>query len=392
MTTTAAKAPRYAFYGRVSTEDEQDPRLSFPRQLQNAERQVNESGGRIIAHYYDIESGTGTYAVRGSGGLAGFDIAIPRDGGLRDMLNEAARRPARFDRVIVESISRLSRNSSVAFRVEDELHQAGVRLCAADEPLEESFGAIVLRHVNIGIARGYHHELMVKSRQGQETSTRQGWHAGGVALYGYRFVTHEHPNPHKASRGIKKRTLELDPVGAPVVRAIYDWYLGGGMGLLQIRDRLNADPELYPPPVPVDPATTRGAWSPRASGRCCATPSTPGTKCGTAELARRATTAPTRPRPGSGRTNPPIQPSSTARSTKPSRLGPGPTSAPAKGCRRPSPARAPSATTSTGASFVVASVGCACGATTVTSPPTTRASLRTNDRRTSRPTIHRTCT
>ena len=52
----------------------------------------------------------------------------------------------------------------------------------------------------------------------------------------------------------------LDPVRAPVVRAIYDWYLGG-VGLLQIRDRLNADPDGYPPPVPVDPTTARGAWS-----------------------------------------------------------------------------------------------------------------------------------
>jgi site-specific DNA recombinase len=261
MTTPAGPPPRYAFYGRVSTEDEQDPTLSFPRQLQNAERQVKETGGRIVCHYYDIESGTRAYGARGSGGLAGFDIPIPRDGGLQDLLADAAQRPARFDRVIVESISRLSRNSSVAFRVEDELRQAGVRLCAADEPQEESFGTIVLRHVNIGIARGYHHELMVKSRQGQETSTRQGWHTGGVALYGYRFVTHDHPNPHKASRGINKRTLELDPVRAPVVRAIYDWYLGGGVGLLQIRDRLNADPDRYPPPIPVDPTTARGAWS-----------------------------------------------------------------------------------------------------------------------------------
>jgi len=259
--TTPTAAPRYAWYGRVSTQDEQDPTLSFPRQLQSAERQVAEAGGRIVAHYYDIESGTRAYDARGSGGLAGFDIAIPRDGGLKELLADAGRRPGRFDRVIVESISRLSRNSSVAFRVEDELRSAGVRLCAADEPMEESFGTIVLRHVNIGIARGYHHELMVKSRQGQETSARQGWHTGGVALYGYRFVTHDHPNPHKASRGINKRTLELDPVRAPVVRTVYDWYLGGGVGLLQIRDRLNADPDRYPPPVPVDPATARGTWS-----------------------------------------------------------------------------------------------------------------------------------
>lgn len=32
-----AASPRYAWYGRVSTEGEQDPTLSFPRQLANAE-------------------------------------------------------------------------------------------------------------------------------------------------------------------------------------------------------------------------------------------------------------------------------------------------------------------------------------------------------------------
>ncbi len=250
---------RYAWYGRVSTEDEQDPTLSFPRQLANAQRQVEQAGGRIVGHYFDVESGTGGYAARGSGGVDGFQISITRDGGLRELLADAAGR--RFDRVIVESISRLSRNSSVAFRIEDELRAAGVRLCAADEPAEESFGSIVLRHVNIGIARGYHHELMVKSRQGQEVSTRQGWHTGGAVLYGYRFVEHDHPNPHKAHRGQRKHTLELDPVRAPVVRAIYDWYLAGGVGLTQIRDRLNADSVRFPPPTPVDPARALGAWS-----------------------------------------------------------------------------------------------------------------------------------
>jgi len=138
--------------------------------------------------------------------------------------------------------------------VEDDLRAAGVRLCCADEPLEESFGTIVLRHVNIGIARGYHHELMVKSRQGLETSTRQGWHTGGIAAYGYRFVEHDHPNPHKAARGQRKRTLEPHPVRAPVVKHIYDLYLSGGVGITQIRDALNADPDRYPPPIPVDPA------------------------------------------------------------------------------------------------------------------------------------------
>ena len=63
-----------------------------------------------------------------------------------------------------ESINRLSRNPSVTFRVEEQLADDDVRLWAIDEPFEESFGSIVLRHVNAGLERGYLHELKEKSR------------------------------------------------------------------------------------------------------------------------------------------------------------------------------------------------------------------------------------
>jgi hypothetical protein len=92
----------------------------------------------------------------------------------------------------------------------------GVRLCAADEALEESFGTIVLRLGTIGIACGYHHERMVKARQGLETSTRQGWHTGGGRPRGARSDRRrDHPNPHRAARRQANRTLELDPLRAP---------------------------------------------------------------------------------------------------------------------------------------------------------------------------------
>ena len=59
----------------------------------------------------------------------------------------------------------------------------------------------------------------MKSRQGLETSTRQGWHTGGIAAYGYQFVEHDHPNPHKAARGQRKRTLGRDRVKTTVQNA-----------------------------------------------------------------------------------------------------------------------------------------------------------------------------
>ena len=48
---------QFAFYGRVSTEDAQDPSLSLPRQLAACERIVQQAAGEIVACYWDIESG-----------------------------------------------------------------------------------------------------------------------------------------------------------------------------------------------------------------------------------------------------------------------------------------------------------------------------------------------
>ena len=55
---------RWAFYGRVSTEDNQDPTLSLPRQLANCEAAAASVGGQIVAHFYDIESGAARYEKR----------------------------------------------------------------------------------------------------------------------------------------------------------------------------------------------------------------------------------------------------------------------------------------------------------------------------------------
>ena len=249
---------RWAFYGRVSTEDNQDPTLSLPRQLVNCEGAAASVGGQIVTHFYDIESGAARYEKRGAGHVSDFDIPIPRDGGLMDLLQEAG--TGRFDVVVCESISRVARNPSVTFRVEEELREAHVKLWAVDEPWEESFGSIVLRHVNVGLARGYLHELKVKSRQGIEAAARQGRHAGGKPLYGYRFREIPHPNPHKARQGYKQKLLEPDPVRAQIVRMIFEDYVARGMSLGVLQTKLNADLGRFPPPESPDPRRRTGRW------------------------------------------------------------------------------------------------------------------------------------
>lgn len=57
---------RFAFYGRVSTEDAQDPSPSIPRQLAACERALEPGGGEIVARYWDSESGRKALAERGA--------------------------------------------------------------------------------------------------------------------------------------------------------------------------------------------------------------------------------------------------------------------------------------------------------------------------------------
>jgi site-specific DNA recombinase len=182
-------------------------------------------------------------------------------GGLPELLSDARRTPRPFNRVICENINRVARTSLAAFQIEDELRQAGVTLHCANEPFDESFASIVLRHVNVGLAVGYHRELMTQSRKGYETATYQGWHMGGIACYGYQLVPHPHPNPHKARRGLVRHTLDLDMVRGPVARRIWDEALYGTGGLREIRDLLNTDLERFPSPDSPDPARALGVWS-----------------------------------------------------------------------------------------------------------------------------------
>ena len=68
---------RFAFLGRTSDEDAQDPSLSIPRQLVSCEAVVKPLGDTIVAHYWDVESGRKFLDVRGNGADASrFNIAV----------------------------------------------------------------------------------------------------------------------------------------------------------------------------------------------------------------------------------------------------------------------------------------------------------------------------
>jgi site-specific DNA recombinase len=175
----------------------QYPSLSLPHQLAGREGPVRDMGGTFVAHYWDIESGRKDLTLRGNGADASrFGVRIPRDGGVSELLRDAA--AGRFDAVIVESIDRLSQMTVDVTGIERELEHHDVGLFAADEPMVANATAILTHRVKQGVAEWYVRDLIEKSRRGMEESVRQGWHTGGPVPYGYMLEAHRHPNLHKA--------------------------------------------------------------------------------------------------------------------------------------------------------------------------------------------------
>lgn len=257
------------FVGRTSTDDKQDPTLSLPRQLGSCQKALAGVADNvvIVAHFYDVESGRMDLEARGHGSAhEQFAIPIHRDGGLADMLAEAPSDQRRFEVVICESIDRIGRRTVYATRIEHELQRHGIRLLAADEPIDLANGAapratsVLTRRVKQGISEWYVLEMLEKSRGGFEQHTEGGFNIG-QAPYGYRPEKIPHPVPARRAEGRCKTRLALDPNRAAVVEQIFSWRVDEKLGYRAIAERLNLDPDRYLPPVPPDPSRAVGTWS-----------------------------------------------------------------------------------------------------------------------------------
>ncbi|WP_433241561.1 recombinase family protein [Actinomadura nitritigenes] len=193
-----------AFAERTSTEDKQNPTLSLPRQLASSQTALHTAlpgQAMIVAHFYDIESGRKDLETRGFGrGHERFNIPVPRDGGIQDLLAEASQPDRRFDAVICESVDRIARRTYVGTQIENRLGQVGVPLWAADESISLSgkrSSQVLTRRVKQGVAEWYVLEILEKSWGGFEVHTQQGFNVGRPP---YGYVAKKVPHPVAARR------------------------------------------------------------------------------------------------------------------------------------------------------------------------------------------------
>jgi site-specific DNA recombinase len=253
---------RVAVLARTSTEDQQDPRQSLMRQVGNCRSSLPESWV-IVATFWDVESGRMELDQRGQGtDYERFDIPVPRDGGIADLLAEAAHPGRRFDVVICEGIARVARRAYEGLSVERDLERAEVPLFASNEPITLSGSRaqrVLQRRINQSVAEYEVLNTLEQSWGGLCTHTREGWNIGKPP-YGYRAKNFRHPNPMKAAKGHTKSRLEPDGARGETVTQIALWRYHEGLGYDTIAERLNQDLVLYPPPQPPGGRRARGVW------------------------------------------------------------------------------------------------------------------------------------
>lgn len=247
-------AKRFAFYGRVSTEDQQDPESSKAWQLSRAS-QLIESHGEVVAEYFDI----------------GQSRSLPwkRRPEASRLLDDIRRRDGRpFDAVVIGEPARafygqqfgLTFPTLVHYGVELWVPEVGGRV----DPDSEAHDLVMSLYG--GMSKGERNRIKIRVRTAMASqAATEGRYLGGRPPYGYQLAdAGAHPNPAKAADGKRAHRLEPDPDAAPVVRRIFAEYLDGH-GLRSIAEGLTADGIASPSAH--DPGRNRhrqhsgGAWA-----------------------------------------------------------------------------------------------------------------------------------
>ncbi|MGW9205648.1 recombinase family protein [Embleya sp. NPDC055664] len=207
----------FAFAGRVSTEDQQDPDASRNWQLGRAQALIEPTGGRVVAEYFDIgESRSLPWKRR------------PRAAALLQALKEPDRG---FDAVVIGEPQRAFYGNQYSLTHPVFVHY-GVELWVPEvggpiDPASEAHDMIM--SVFGGMSKGERSRIQLRVRAAMAAQARiEGRFLGGRPPYGYRLVdAGPHPHPAKAAEGRRLHRLEPDPDTAPVVVWIFTEYLAG---------------------------------------------------------------------------------------------------------------------------------------------------------------------
>jgi hypothetical protein len=253
---------RFAFYGRVSTEDWQDPVTSHARQLQQAMMLV-AGVGIIVAEFFDIgESRELPWARRPQSAALVAALADPERGWEAIVIGEYERA---FYGSQYASMAPLFEHYGVSLW----MPEVGGRVDWHAEDHEQTMVALGLSSKR-EITRT---RVRVRTAMAAQT-LEQGRYLGGRPPYGYRLAdAGPHPNKAHAAWGRRAHKLEPDPATAPVVMWMFGQRLAGHSAARITRALNDAG---VPCPSAADPGRnpyrTRTGWTLRTVAAILANP------------------------------------------------------------------------------------------------------------------------
>ena len=219
-----------AFFGRCSTEDNQDPATSRAWQLANAQHVVEPRGGEIVAEFFDI----------------GHSRSVPweRRPESSRLLAELKRPDRGWSGVVVGEGTRCWFGNQFSL-IAPKFAAYGVDLWVPElggkyDHRNPSHKMLMSQLGAMSESERQHVQARVRAAMDAQV-VNEGRHQGGRAPYGYVVVDGgPHPNLRKAVEGYRLRVLAIDEAGAEVVRRIFAEYLGG-LGDRAIANGLNRD-------------------------------------------------------------------------------------------------------------------------------------------------------
>jgi site-specific DNA recombinase len=221
---------RFAFYGRVSTEDQQDPESSRNWQYARATQLIGPADGRVVAEFFDVGMSRSLPWKR-----------RPQAARLLDTFKDPKRG---FDAVVIGEPQRAFYGNQFGLTFPVFVHY-GVELWVPEvggrvDPGSDAHDLVMALYG--GMSKGERQRIKTRVRAAMATqAATEGRFLGGRPPYGYQLAdAGPHPNPGKAANGQRLKRLELDPITAPIVRRIFAEYLAGS-GLYAIAEGLNRD-------------------------------------------------------------------------------------------------------------------------------------------------------
>jgi site-specific DNA recombinase len=193
---------RVALYARYSSEL-QNP-TSIADQFRLCEVYAQRQGWRIVARFEDAA-------------LSG--VGIQHRPGYQALLTAMRQTPPPFDVVLVEDISRLTREMGENDRLYRRLRLCGIVLIGVSDGIDTSRRGAPVEMAVKGLTNAlFLDDLSWKTHRALTGLVERGLSAGGK-LFGYRTV----PMPEEP--GVVKR--QVDPEEAKIVRRIFSDYAGG---------------------------------------------------------------------------------------------------------------------------------------------------------------------